>query len=217
MTLRLFPFILCGFAVWGWGTSPVSAANDPISEKIERERKTLEQLKDKIEEKRKRADEAEKKRESVLQGIQSLDERLVRTRQEHQEINKKLRKKDREIETITEQLRIMRGGIQERRDAILARLRVQYMEGRGGYLKRCWPRTRIAMCSAGCSISRPSLRRTSSCSPPFAPMLPAWSRRSANGPRRERGCWLTRKAPRRNWPISGASEGKEGLPHEDHP
>ncbi|MEK7726252.1 MAG: hypothetical protein AAB311_03660, partial [Nitrospirota bacterium] len=111
------------------------AAGDPISEKIERERKTLEQLKDKIEEKRKRADEAEKKRESVLQGIQTLDERLVRTRQEHQEINKKLRKKDREIDSITEQLGAIRGSIQERRDAILARLRVQYMEGRAGYVK----------------------------------------------------------------------------------
>lgn len=135
MIRRLLPIMACGFVLWGSGISPAWAANDPIAEKIERERKTLEQLKDKIEEKRKRAEEAEKKRESVLQGIQSLDERLVRTRQEHQEINKKLRKKDREIETITEQLRIMRGGIQERRDAILARLRVQYMEGRGGYLK----------------------------------------------------------------------------------
>ncbi|MEC4888946.1 MAG: peptidoglycan DD-metalloendopeptidase family protein [Nitrospira sp.] len=135
MIRRLLPIIACGFVLWGSVISPALAASDPIAEKIERERKTLEQLKDKIEEKRKRAEEAEKKRESVLQGIQSLDERLVRTRQEHQEINKKLRKKDREIETITEQLRIMRGGIQERRDAILARLRVQYMEGRGGYLK----------------------------------------------------------------------------------
>ncbi len=133
MILRLLLVITCGFA--GWMPSLVSAGSDPIAEKIERERKTLERLKDKIEEKRKRADEAEKKRESVLQGIQTLDERLVRTRQEHQEISKKLRKKDREIETITEQLRVMRGGIQERRDAILARLRVQYMEGRGGYLK----------------------------------------------------------------------------------
>ena len=122
--------VLCGGAV-----GSALAAGDPISEKIERERKTLEQLKDKIEEKRKRADEAEKKRESVLQGIQTLDERLVRTRQEHQEINKKLRKKDREIEAITEQLGIIRTSIQERRDAILARLRVQYMEGRAGYVK----------------------------------------------------------------------------------
>ncbi|HSA62790.1 MAG TPA: peptidoglycan DD-metalloendopeptidase family protein [Nitrospiraceae bacterium] len=122
-------------AVWsGWG-SVAAAANDPITEKIERERKTLEQLKDKIEEKRKRADEAEKKRESVLQGIQSLDERLIRHRQDHHDINKKLRKKDREIEEITEQLGTMRASIQERRDAILARLRVQYMEGRFGYVK----------------------------------------------------------------------------------
>jgi len=122
-------------AVWSaWG-SPVIAASDPIAEKIERERKTLEQLKDKIEEKRKRAHEAEKKRESVLQGIQSLDERLIHHRQDRQDITKKLRKKDQEIEAITEQIGVMRGDIQERRDAILARLRVQYMEGRFGYMK----------------------------------------------------------------------------------
>ncbi|TKS59693.1 MAG: hypothetical protein EWM72_01878 [Nitrospira sp.] len=122
-------------AVWSGLESVVAAANDPITEKIEQERKTLEQLKDKIEEKRKRADEAEKKRESVLQGIQSLDERLIRHRQDHHDISKKLRKKDREIEDITEQLGTMRTSIQERRDAILSRLRVQYMEGRFGYVK----------------------------------------------------------------------------------
>lgn len=122
-------------AVWNGWESVVAAANDPITEKIEQERKTLEQLKDKIEEKRKRADEAEKKRESVLQGIQSLDERLLHHRQDHHDISKKLRKKDREIEEITEQLGTMRASIQERRNAILARLRVQYMEGRFGYVK----------------------------------------------------------------------------------
>jgi murein hydrolase activator len=112
-----------------------AAGADPIAEKIERERKTLEQLKDKIEEKRKRADEADRKMESVLQGIQSLDERLVRHRQDHHEIVKKVRKKDREIEEITARLSSMRMSVQERRDAILARLRVQYMEGRFGYVK----------------------------------------------------------------------------------
>jgi septal ring factor EnvC (AmiA/AmiB activator) len=127
--------IVCCAAVWsGWESASLEAG-DPITEKIERERKTLEQLKDKIEEKRKRAGEAEKKRESVLQGIQSLDERLIRHRQDHQDITRKLRKKDREIEDITEQLGVMRASIQERRDAILARLRVQYMEGRFGYVK----------------------------------------------------------------------------------
>lgn len=133
---RPLTFMVVGCLVVYVGVAgSVWAAGDPISEKIERERKTLEQLKGKIEEKRKRADEAEKKRESVLQGIQTLDERLVRTRQEHQEINKKLRKKDREIDSITEQLGAIRASIQDRRDAILARLRVQYMEGRSGYVK----------------------------------------------------------------------------------
>jgi septal ring factor EnvC (AmiA/AmiB activator) len=124
-----------GVLVWSGWSAPAVAGNDPIAEKIERERKTLEQLKDKIEEKRKRADEAERKRESVLQGIQSLDERLIHHRQDHHDITKKLRKKDREIDEITEHLTTMRASIQERRDAILARLRVQYMEGRFGYVK----------------------------------------------------------------------------------
>ena len=124
--------VVCSILLWA---AHGAAGADPIAEKIERERKTLEQLKDKIEEKRKRADEADKKRESVLQGIQSLDERLIRHRQDHHDVVKKLRKKDREIEEITARLSTMRMSIQERRDAILARLRVQYMEGRFGYVK----------------------------------------------------------------------------------
>ena len=126
---------LIGIGLWILSGISVAEGADPITDKIERERKTLEQLKDKIEEQRKRAEEAEKKRESVLQGIQSLDERLMRHRQDHHDVIKKLRKKDREIETITEQLVTMRAGIQERRNAILARLKVQYMEGRFGYVK----------------------------------------------------------------------------------
>ena len=129
-----FAILLWAVVLGGWA-SAASAASDPISEKIERERKTLETLKDRIEEKRKRAEEAEKKRESVLQGIQSLDERLVRHRQDHHEISKKLRQKDREIEVVTDRLGAMRLSIDARREAILARLRVQYMEGRFGRVK----------------------------------------------------------------------------------
>lgn len=114
---------------------PTVAVADSITDKIEKERKTLEQLKNQIEEKRKQADEAGQKRESLLQGIQTLDERLLHYRQAHQEISRKLRKKDQEIESINEQLAGLRVSVRERQDAILARLRVQYMEGRFGYWK----------------------------------------------------------------------------------
>jgi septal ring factor EnvC (AmiA/AmiB activator) len=131
-----FPLIILVWAVvLGVGGAVVDAANDPLAEKIQRERKNLEALKNKIEEKRRREEAAEKKRESVLQGIQSLDERLTHHRQDHHDINRKLRQKDREIEAITEQLVAMRAGMQARREAILARFRVQYMEGRFGYVK----------------------------------------------------------------------------------
>jgi septal ring factor EnvC (AmiA/AmiB activator) len=115
--------------------TPPGVSADSINEKIDRERKTLEQLKDQIEEKRRQADEAGKKRESILQGIQTLDERHVRYRQSHQEISRKLRKKDQEIESINAQIARLREGVQVRQEAILARLRVQYMEGRFGHWK----------------------------------------------------------------------------------
>ena len=115
--------------------TPAGVSADSINEKIDRERKTLEQLKDQIEEKRRQADEAGKKRESILQGIQTLDERHVRYRQSHQEISRKLRKKDQEIEAINAQIARLRDGVQVRQEAILARLRVQYMEGRFGHWK----------------------------------------------------------------------------------
>src|SRR5690242_6256621 len=114
---------------------PTAVWADSINEKIDKERKVLEQLKDQIEEKRRQADEADKKRESILQGIQTLDERRMRYRQSHQEITRKLRKKDQEINAINLQIARLHEGIQERQDAILARLRVQYMEGRFGHWK----------------------------------------------------------------------------------
>jgi len=115
--------------------TPGGVSADSINEKIDKERRTLEQLKDQIEEKRRQADEAGKKRESILQGIQTLDERHVRYRQSHQEISRKLRKKDQEFEAINAQIARLRDGVQVRREAILARLRVQYIEGRFGHWK----------------------------------------------------------------------------------
>jgi septal ring factor EnvC (AmiA/AmiB activator) len=131
--ISLIAWLIVWTGLTSWSPPDVSA--DSLSDKIERERKALEQLKDRIQEKRKQADEAGKKRDSLLQVLQSLDERLVRVRQSHQEISRKLRKKDQEIESINVQIGKLRESIHQRRDAILARLRVQYMEGRFGYWK----------------------------------------------------------------------------------
>jgi septal ring factor EnvC (AmiA/AmiB activator) len=135
--MRSWTGLKVGVAIWGLlGLSWTAVAvADPITDKIEKERRALGQLKDRIEEARKQASEAGKKRESLLQGIQTLDERLVRYRQAHQEISRKLRKKDQEIEVINAHLAGLHVRIRERQDAILARLRVQYMEGRFGHWK----------------------------------------------------------------------------------
>jgi len=122
-------------ALWSVPIPASAERKDSYADKIEQEKKTLEKLRGSIVEKRKKSDEAEKKRESVLQGLQSLDERLVRYRQEHQEIRKKLRKKDQEIEQMNVQLSRLSDHIDERQEAIAARLRVQYIEGRFWHLK----------------------------------------------------------------------------------
>jgi septal ring factor EnvC (AmiA/AmiB activator) len=125
--------IVCGLMI----TVPVYAGKDrtdPLAEKIERERRTLEKLQQEIENKKKHAQETEKKKESVLQAIQDLDDTLLMKRQERTVINRKLKEKDHEIERINDRLAEVRRTIVNRRHSILARLRVQYMEGRFGHL-----------------------------------------------------------------------------------
>lgn len=129
--LSIVSLLLGVCAVW----TPSVGGADSISEKINQEQKRLEQLKGQIEEKRRKADEADKKRESILQAIQSLDERHMKYRHTHRDLSRKLRKKDQEIDAINAQIAGLQAGVKERQEAILARLRIQYMEGRFGHWK----------------------------------------------------------------------------------
>lgn len=125
--------IVCGLML----SVPVYAGKDrtdPLVEKIERERRTLEKIQQEIENKKKRAQATEKKKESVLQAIQDLDDTLLIKRQERTVINRRLKEKDHEIERINDRLADVRRTIDHRRHSILARLRVQYIEGRFGHL-----------------------------------------------------------------------------------
>ena len=135
---RVFTGLLCAAALVGLAGPPALAAkdpNDPIVQKIEQERRTLEQLKSEIGEKKKRAEETEKKKGSALQAMQDLDDRLMLSRQERQQINRQLKGKDHEIELINAHLAALRKEVGDRRQSILSRMRVQYIEGRYGYLK----------------------------------------------------------------------------------
>jgi len=73
---------------------PTGSSADSIGEKIDKERKSLEQLKDRIEEKRRQADEADKKRESILQGIDGMTEAdwLTNALRSEEEQKERLRK-----------------------------------------------------------------------------------------------------------------------------
>ncbi len=128
---------ICAWLVLAPGSTALAGkdSSDPIRQQIEQERRTLEKLKDEIQEKKKQADEANRKKESVLQSIQDLDDRMMDSRRERDEIAKHLKQKDREIENINLELGALNTRLGERRGSLLARLRVQYIEGRYGVMK----------------------------------------------------------------------------------
>ncbi|MFQ5991158.1 MAG: murein hydrolase activator EnvC family protein [Nitrospiraceae bacterium] len=109
-------------------------SKDPLSKKIERQRRTLEKLQGEIRQNKKSINQTEKKKQTELEAIQHLDKRLARYRQDREYINRKLRRKDRQIEGINAQIGELQARIKQRRSSILARLRVQYIEGRFGNL-----------------------------------------------------------------------------------
>ena len=138
MIPRVMAWLLCGVALLYLESPAPSTAKDrrdPISQRIEQEKRALEHIRNEIEDKRKKAEEAERQKGSALQSIQDLDDRLQLSRQERQQIGRQLKDKDREIEEINARVLRLHQQITDRRHSILTRMRVQYMEGRYGHLK----------------------------------------------------------------------------------
>lgn len=125
----------CSVVAMPAGAAGKKEKPDPLTQKIERQRQALERIQAEIREKKRSSEQAERKMESLLESIQELDAQLMQSRLERQEISRKLKEKDRELEEINERLASVRARMSERRRSILARLRVQYMEGRMGVLK----------------------------------------------------------------------------------
>ncbi|TAL11644.1 MAG: hypothetical protein EPO02_03900 [Nitrospirae bacterium] len=109
--------------------------NDPVSEKIRKERQALEKLKDEIKEKKQKSDEAQRKEASVLQELEEADHRIKLRRDDFVRVNEKLREKDREIAETTASLHRLRERIVQREGSIRSRLRLMYKEGPNGHLK----------------------------------------------------------------------------------
>lgn len=109
--------------------------SDPISEKIKKERQTLEKLKGEIKEKKQKSDEAQRKEASVLQELEEADHRIKLRREDLAQVNERLREKDREIAGTNTSLQRLRERIAQREGSIRSRLRVMYKEGPNGQLK----------------------------------------------------------------------------------
>lgn len=112
-----------------------SDRSEPLSEKIKKDRQTLEKLKGEIKEKKRKSDEAQRQEASVLQSIEEVDHALKLRREELAQVNAKLKQKDRDLEATNAALHSLRGRIVERHDSIRSRFRLMYKEGPSGHLK----------------------------------------------------------------------------------
>jgi peptidoglycan hydrolase CwlO-like protein len=114
----------------GSGAEPSTIKNE-----MTEERQRLEQLKKKIAETKKKATKAKKKHGSVLKNIEQLDKQLYRKKKERTRIDAQIKEKDQELANLSNNIADQEKNLQTHRDAVTARLRLLYMEGRTGYLK----------------------------------------------------------------------------------
>ena len=113
-----------------YGAKPSSIENE-----MSQERKRLEQLQKKIAESKQKATKAKKQHGSVLKNIEQLDQRLYRKKKERNRIDKEIKEKDQELARLSNSISDLDATLQTQRNAVTARLRLLYIEGRTGYLK----------------------------------------------------------------------------------
>jgi len=106
-----------------------------IKDEMTQERQRLDELKQKIAETKEKATKAKKKHGSVLKNIEELDQQLYRKKKEQNRIDAQIKEKDQELVTLTLNIADLEHNVQSHREAVAARLRLLYMEGRTGYLK----------------------------------------------------------------------------------
>jgi septal ring factor EnvC (AmiA/AmiB activator) len=131
MTAMCLPLLVSFWVIEpGYGAKPTSIENE-----MSQERKRLKQLQKKIAESKGKATKAKKQHGSVLKNIERLDQRLYRKKKERNRIDTKIKEKDQELAHLSTNIAALEENLQTHRDAVTARLRLLYIEGRTGYLK----------------------------------------------------------------------------------
>ena len=114
----------------GYAAKPSSIENE-----MTQERQRLEQLQKKITESKKKATKAKQQHGSVLKNIEQLDQRLYRKKKERNQLDTKIKEQDQELAKLSTDIANHEKNLQTHREAVTARLRLLYIEGRTGYLK----------------------------------------------------------------------------------
>ena len=128
-------FLVLGTLVWPGLSASIAKDKKAIQKEIDAERSRLKELNQEIRETKQKAKKVESEQDSVLKTIENLDKKLKSKQDSYQKTSQKLKKKDKELAALNAQMSKIKKTIKDRDQAISARLRVLYMEGRDGYLK----------------------------------------------------------------------------------
>jgi len=129
--LWIMCLIILSSPSWSWAQS---SKETTIKQELEQERIRLKKLNDEINKTKQKAKKAERQSESVLKKIENLDKTLVKKQRDYRRINKELKEKDRGLAELQTKLSKVQTEVTQHRRSISNRLRLLYMEGRGGYL-----------------------------------------------------------------------------------
>ena len=131
MTATCLPMLSLSFAI----QQGSGADSSTIENELSQERQRLEQLQKKIAETKIKATKVKKKRGSVLKNIEQLDRQLYRKKKERNRIDAQLKEQDQKLANLNTNITELGKTVQTHRGAVIARLRLLYIEGRTGYLK----------------------------------------------------------------------------------
>jgi len=132
--VRFVCTLFLGIGVYGVSGAPLVLAGN-IQQTIQQERMGLEQIQKEIEYTKEKKKKVQEEHDEVLRRVEEFDQRVAEERRDYDRVNRKLKHTDHELEVISQKLKILHSRLRTGRQSILARLRLLYMDGRGGHAK----------------------------------------------------------------------------------
>lgn len=106
-----------------------------LKRNIDKEQIDLRQLKQEIRDTKRKKQRTQREADAMLRSIEDLDKQFVKKQKSYNTISNQLGKTDRDLEEIGKNLKHLRSSLLAKRESVLVRLRLLYVEGRVSRLR----------------------------------------------------------------------------------